>query len=162
MPEEEPIKKERKPFVPSAKWLAAQEMLKEKRKNDPDYFKNKNPKPKKRAGRPPTVSRAEFSDTMAGEIQQMMNMATGKLKLQLENANEKGNPVQMSLVLKNLNDINAANQGSVGLSRAKDSKNLMKLEGKDLSNDALIKLSRSANITDLSDIDRLIKDDKPE
>lgn len=150
----EELKKERKPWMPSPKWLEAQEKLKYDRIHNPQKFIPK-PKNKKRKGSlVPGLSRADFNDATIAKTQKLIKTAFEKLEGMLNSDTMKTNPVGMSLVIKNLSDINNATQGSGALSRANESKSVMEMDGKSLNREGLIAFNSSANITDLANLER--------
>lgn len=148
----------KKPFNKSEKWLAAQARLAQERITNPEKFRPKNIRrgPIQQKKIVPQISRTEFNDATISRVQRMMNMAFSKLEQQLENSKENGNPVATSLVLKNLNDISNSTQGSGALSKAKETKDLMRLDGKQLDREALIAMNQSATITNLADVQQFI------
>lgn len=167
MSEEQPVTQptpeqpSKKKFVPTEKWLAAQAKLREERLRNPEAFK-RGGRPrggsKKRLVKPPMViNKSEFQDAMAAKIQQMINRGFDKLETMLDSESLRNNPVGMSLMIKNLNDVfNGINVGG-GLSRAKDSKEVMKIDGKEFDTEALIRFNKSANIENLADVQRIIE-----
>lgn len=156
-------KKKRKPFVPTQKWLDAQARLKQERITNPEKFKPRfysNRYTKKPKVPENLLSRSEYNQVKLGVIQRLSEKAFKTLEEQIDNASSTGNPVATSLVLKNLNDISNSIQEGGGLSKAKETKELMQIDGKQLNREALIRLNESADIENLSDLQRLIDNNK--